>query len=447
MTPAAPALGAAIAEHTAAIAARASRRRLLVTTDDGMRTVAGVQPRADEARPTCLCICTKGAVTLREMEPRPRAELAEIVARISLDGAAREMADEFRAQVVAFGRLPGTSEHAILEGVERSLRRWSRWLTTGVAPADSDFEPLREWARARATEGVRLEDLLRAFGLGGQIGWQLMRRHARADEADALLDGAGLLMRYVDRVSAIVTDTYLAERELLVSEDERRTRQLLERLIDAGTLDADDHELARRLVVPVQDAYAPFAIVMPGRPPRRHAALAARLRRRGWTLTVTEGDRVVGLTWKALDPGDLDEGPDVLLVIARPVRREELAEARDDLVALAEHGRRLGLRGRMQADDHLLEILMGRSPRLAARLRATVLDPLGSPDHRELLRTLHVLVACRFDRGATSATLHVHRNTLAYRLRRIQEIAGLDLEDPRDLARVYLATSREQTGT
>jgi DNA-binding PucR family transcriptional regulator len=51
------------------------------------------------------------------------------------------------------------------------------------------------------------------------------------------------------------------------------------------------------------------------------------------------------------------------------------------------------------------------------------------------------------DRGATSAALHVHRNTLAYRLRRIQEIAGLDLDDPRDLARVYLALSPEPTGT
>jgi DNA-binding PucR family transcriptional regulator len=52
-------------------------------------------------------------------------------------------------------------------------------------------------------------------------------------------------------------------------------------------------------------------------------------------------------------------------------------------------------------------------------------------------------VACRLDRGATSAALHVHRNTLAYRLRRIQELADLDLDDPRDLACVYLATGLE----
>jgi PucR-like helix-turn-helix protein len=258
-----------------------------------------------------------------------------------------------------------------------------------------------------------------------------------------LAEAAGLVMQYVDRVSAVVTDTYLAERDLLVSEEERRTRNLLDRLTGDAPLDANDRELAERLGVPVEDAYAPFAIVMPGRSPQRHAALAARMRQRGWMLTATEGDRVVGLTWKPLDVSDLDEGSDVLLAIAEPAPRNELAEGREDLVLLAERGRRLGLRGRMPAEDHVLELLMGRSPRLAARLRARVLDSLAAPGHEELMRTLRALVRCRCDRSVASAALNVHRNTLAYRLRRIEEIAGLDLDDPRDLASVYLAVGMD----
>jgi len=39
--------------------------------------------------------------------------------------------------------------------------------------------------------------------------------------------------------------------------------------------------------------------------------------------------------------------------------------------------------------------------------------------------------------------LHIHRNTLAYRLRRIEEIAGVDLGSPRDLACTYLALAAE----
>ena len=127
VTASAPALGAAMAEHSAAITTRASRRRLLVTADDAMWAPVGVATTRRRTRRDLFVHLHKQAATLRGMEPRPRAEIAEIVARIPLDAAARAMAGEIRAQVVAFGRLPGTSEDAIVEGVERSLRRWSRW--------------------------------------------------------------------------------------------------------------------------------------------------------------------------------------------------------------------------------------------------------------------------------------------------------------------------------
>ena len=99
----------------------------------------------------------------------------------------------------------------------------------------------------------------------------------------------------------------------------------------------------------------------------------------------------------------------------------------------------MGLHGRLKAEDYLLETLVGRSPRLAARLKVKLLAPLSDDDHGELAQTLQTFLRCRFDRTATSAALHVHRNTLAYRLRRIEEITGLDLGSPRDLACAYMA--------
>jgi PucR C-terminal helix-turn-helix domain len=368
-----------------------------------------------------------------------RAQAAAIVARISGAEAAGELAAYFQSQLAAFERLSEESRADVRHGLERRLTRFSRFVSTGVMPPDSDFDPLPDWARRRAAEGVRLEDLLRSFGLAHQLGWQLLRRHAREDESEALLELAGLLSTYLDHVSVVVTETYLAERELLVSEEERRTRSLLDRLCVDSPLDAVDSELADRLGVPVDCPYSPFAIVMPGRPPHRHAALAARLRRGGWRLAVTQGDCVVGLTWKPLVLADLGEGREVLLAIGPPTPRGELALAREEVAVLAEHGRRMGLVGRLEAEDYLLEILLGRSPRLAARLRTKVLAPLAEDDHGELARTLQTLVACRFDRTATSAALHVHRNTLAYRLGRIEEATGLDLGSPRDLACVYAA--------
>ncbi len=368
---------------------------------------------------------------------------AAIVARIPQAQAAAEMAAEFQRGTVAFEHLSEGSRADVVSGLQRTLRRWTRFVSTGVMPPDSDFDALREWTRARAAEGLRLEELLRSFGLAHQLGWRLLRSHARADESEVLLELAAPLAQYVDRVSAVVTETYLAERELLVSEEERRTRSLLEALCTASPLDSADTELAERLGVPVHEEYRPFAVAMPGRPPHSHAALAARLRRGGWRLAVTQSDCVVGLTWRPLDLADLGEGSEVALAIGGPAPRGELAAAREEVVLLAEHARLAGLLGRLETEDHLLEILLDRSPRLTAQLRARVLAPLAGEEHVELARTLETLIACRLDRTATSAALHIHRNTLAYRLNRIEEITGLDLASPRDLACVYVALASE----
>jgi hypothetical protein len=364
---------------------------------------------------------------------------AAIVARIPYPEAAEELVAEFQADMSTYELLSDEAQAVSLAGFEANLTRWWRFLSTGEMPPNSEFDRMRAWTRARARDGARLEDLLGTLGLGHQLGWQLVRRHTRSDEAEGLVAIAESLAQYLARVSAIVTETYMAERELLVSEEERSTRSLLERLCVDTPLDPPERELADGLGVPLQPAYSPFAVVMPGRPPHRHAALAARLRQGGLGLAVTQGERVVGLTWRPLDLPDLDEGADVLLAVGEPTRRDELAAAREELAVLVAHGRAAGLRGRLTADHYVLEILLGRSPRLHARLRDRILTPLADDDHGELAETLRALLRCDLDRMATSSQLHIHRNTLAYRLGRIEEITGLDLGDPRDLASAYLA--------
>jgi hypothetical protein len=250
--------------------------------------------------------------------------VAAIVARISAAEAAAEMAATLESNIAAYEQVSEASHADIVRGLRRSLRRWARFLSTGVMPTEVDFEPLREWARARAAEGVRLEDLLRSFALLHELGWRLLRRHARRDESDALVELAGLLARYVGQVSAVVTETYLAERELLVSEEERHARDLLERLCSDAPLDARERELAERLGVPVQSSYIPFAIVLQGQRPHRHAALAARLRRAGFGLTVTHGESVLGVSPRPLALADLGEGGGVLLALGEPTPRGEL---------------------------------------------------------------------------------------------------------------------------
>jgi DNA-binding PucR family transcriptional regulator len=101
----------------------------------------------------------------------------------------------------------------------------------------------------------------------------------------------------------------------------------------------------------------------------------------------------------------------------------------------------------VRAEEWLLEGILARSPRLAARLAQRVLAPLAE-DAGALEGTLRALLDHRMDRTATSASLQIHRNTLAYRLARIEKLTGLDLSDPRDLACVHLALQARaaQTG-
>ena len=57
----------------------------------------------------------------------------------------------------------------------------------------------------------------------------------------------------------------------------------------------------------------------------------------------------------------------------------------------------------------------------------------------ELVLTLEVYFRCDASLRAAADALYLHRNSLAYRLRRISEITGLDLDNLEDRFRLQLA--------
>lgn len=361
----------------------------------------------------------------------------EMLAEIRRDDAARDLSRHLRARIPSYRR--GVPEAELLASCEENLRRWERWVTAGAPPEGEDLEALRASVRSRAAEGVPLEDLLAAYRLAGRLAWGLLRRRAEAADAPALLDAGAMMGEYLDTICRTVTEAYLGGGGRLVSEEERPCRRLLDRLLREGALEPGELRLAEHLGVPVRDAYHPFAAALADGSAARHAALSARLRARGVALAVTEGRRVFGLAWRPVAPRHLEEDGDALLAVAGEAPRDDLADVRRDLELLVDHGREAGMRGVVACEERLPELLLARSPRLAAALRARVVEPLERADHVELRRTLETLVACNFDRACTSRALHVHRNTLRYRLRRVEELTGLDLGRPRDIASVYLA--------
>jgi hypothetical protein len=59
-------------------------------------------------------------------------ELVAIAARIPLDEAAREIVDYLRSEITAYERLPATSRHDLVNGIERIFVRCHGWLSSGV---------------------------------------------------------------------------------------------------------------------------------------------------------------------------------------------------------------------------------------------------------------------------------------------------------------------------
>lgn len=93
-------------------------------------------------------------------------------------------------------------------------------------------------------------------------------------------------------------------------------------------------------------------------------------------------------------------------------------------------------------DEHLDAIIVHRDARLLEALRTQVLRPLegSTPSSRERLReTLVSWLRHMGDRQAIAADLHVHPQTVRYRLARLHELFGEQLDDPTTRARLGLA--------
>ncbi|WNI22292.1 helix-turn-helix domain-containing protein [Streptomyces sp. ITFR-16] len=65
--------------------------------------------------------------------------------------------------------------------------------------------------------------------------------------------------------------------------------------------------------------------------------------------------------------------------------------------------------------------------------------PLLTPPHRDLARTAEVFLDCAGQASRTAAELGIHRQTLYYRLSRVQQLTGLDLNDGEDRLLLHMA--------
>lgn len=373
--------------------------------------------------------------------PLENQALAKIVGRIDLDEVAGRLEESFRSQIGGYHGVPDlTITREIREVSRQNLETFYRVLLDQRPPDEADLAPFRASVKQRAAQGVRLEDVLQAYRSGGRLAWHALLEAAEPHEQDSLLVLVDLVLEYVDRVSAAVAQAYLEETQELISEEERKVRDLLDAITADRPLDLALTDLAREMTFPLLDEYRPFATALPAGLVREHARTAAALRKRG-ILAVTDGGRILGLLTPDQASSPLG-GRNALTAVGDLTARGELANALQESCTLVDIGHRLGRTGELRPSDHLPELLLAASPRLAEQIRRRALADLEDYSDRrgtDLVETLAAFVGCGCDRRAAAAELHVHPNTVDYRLGRAEELTGLQLGRPGDLMVLTLA--------
>jgi hypothetical protein len=314
------------------------------------------------------------------------------------------------------------------------------------------LQPPRATGRRRAEQGVPLPVILHAYRIAGKFIWAAILAEAAGDEsaATALLDAASELWFIIDELSGEVTDAY----HDTVGERARRHEQTRSAMLDVllrGDVGDGSRlwESATTLRLPHQGTFVVAAAQAP-RPgvesiPHAEEALRARGVQSAWRVEVDAHVGVlvltprVGIERLCALLTELTSGP---IGLSEPYANLEqtpaaLRQARLAYVAAAPSSHDL-----VRYEQVPIAVLLASAPDAATTVAQTILGPvlaLPAPERDILLTTLRVWFA---EDGATSsaaAKLHVHRNTVRYRLRRLEDLTGRSLARPTGLAELHLA--------
>ncbi|MEU6348244.1 helix-turn-helix domain-containing protein [Streptomyces sp. NPDC047072] len=366
------------------------------------------------------------------------AALRAVLERTDVDAVARRMERLLRhsPECVRWARDCGTS------ALRRHAGLLLHWMARGTPPDSYALSELYERARECAAAGQPLDGGLLFHRRAARVFWDAVLGLATEEERVHLdgWNGQGQrhLDSYLDMVVRMFTRAYADHADLPSAQGDRRASTLFDRLCAQLPLTVEDQERAARLGFDPAVPYVPFVVLLDTSAPAERAGLAARLRSAG-ALAFVEDVRVTGLTGPAFDWSAFLADRRLTLAEGLPTGRTGLQAAVDNLRLLVAVASRSPRRGRVRVEDFLPQLLLARSPELADAVADRVFGPLTGGDRGELTATLVCLAENEFDSASTTAALHLHRNTLLYRIRQIEKLTGLDLRRHGDRTLVWLA--------
>lgn len=327
--------------------------------------------------------------------------------------------------------LEGEFGAAVRRGVETALQRLL------VELPGTDEPPFTPEGRAvyrtlgigEARTGRSLEALLSAYRLGARLALRSVSEAALEAGLDSrvMLHLGEAIFVYFDEISAASVEGFAEEQSRQVGERDRARQALLNSLLSARVDEIDVRRLAARAGWSIPERL--IAVVMP-----LENAEGLRLRLGERALSAARGGQAVAVVPEPRNAGARRE-----LELALAGRSAWLGPARP-WTAVNE-----SLRATMQAlgvppvdeprwvIEHAVQVLLASQRELVddlARRRLAPLDELPETQRERLLETLRSWLRWRGERKKVADELHVHPQTVGYRLGQLRDHFGEALEDP-----------------
>jgi hypothetical protein len=351
-----------------------------------------------------------------------------------------ELAEEIIAAIreempVYAGPLQGPFGEGIRQGVVQALTRF----LTGNEPGADSGRINRGLGRGEYRAGRSLDALQAAYRVGARVAWRRVSRLAA--DAGVPVEGqhelAEAIFAYIDELSAESVEGFAQAQAAQAASVQRHREELL------SLLTAEAPAPLQKL----QDA----ALRADWQLPPRIAMIAcspdatARITRLLSGHAIHSADQLQGHICTP-ESGRLAQE------LTAGARRHHVAIGLGPTVAIAEANRSarwavLAMRsaepGRLvQADQQLERLILGASPEIATALRRQALHPLDQETPASRRRLEGTLLAWLRHHGAQAAIageLGIHPQTVRYRMGRLRELFGPDLDNPDKRFQLQLA--------
>ncbi|WP_280267110.1 PucR family transcriptional regulator [Nocardia wallacei] len=363
---------------------------------------------------------------------------------------ARKMVGHFVDTVAPCRTLPGDALRGDITAVTRACLELAISMLDGTDVPDKTAR-LEQAAANWAREGIPIDTIQHALHEGFKLGFDLILDRATPDDFDTVKGASRRLLDVLDTINATVSRAYVRELRGVVGEHHTAVHTLTSALLAGHPTSV----MARESGIEIAEAYHVVALAVPPHPDERNpainrqvvarrklrrvqAALADRCADTALSLLSIDGGTVL-VPAETLADDDLDE---FVAFVSRnaqvPVTAAVVDADATDIPGAARRAHELldmvqRLRcspGLYRFDELALEYQLTR-PGPGREHLGALLDALDT--HPELLDTLRRHIGTNLNRQQTARALHVHTNTVDYRLKRVAQLTGLDPTQPAGL--------------